>query len=601
MAEQETSQISNEEELLKDLKGRFLRDYHAKQHWIQKKREWSNFYDSEQWTSEEIRVLESRSQPVVTINRIKPKVDSIVGMELGLKVNTKAFDKGTGDFELAKFISEGMRHVETRNDFDQLESEAFKDQIIDGLGWYEVGLRWEDLDPEITISHLDNEDVFEDCDSKKDDLSDAKQISKSIWTAQEDAIELFPGDKDAIDGLMENPADADPVITSKKTAQDQYKYTGDASVPVDYASFVDKKLRRVRLTTTYYRTSFRRQFLTASGLGVVETTAMSESDVTKTKDSFPNAVTWEQLGHKLNVATFCWNKILEHKKDVAAWDLDAKFPLVKVPGHRVRNKTKPGMYYGLVKQMMDPQREVNKRRSKMLHLLSTNQIQMEKGAVDDVELARSEAARADALLITNPGFAFQWRPQLDLAQSQFQLLQESKNEIDNVGIRGEIEGVSKATSGRDFQLRQQQATQSLREMFANARGARRRVFLIVLDFMQQFWTNQKLIRITDDPEAGTIVLNKKVVDPDGVERIENNVSLGKYDIIVEEAPETVTLQGETFEILSNLAMKGLPIPMDMLIESSPIPNKKRLLERIQQQQEQQAQMAQAGAAGAPPQ
>lgn len=594
------------EDLLKELKGRFCRDLKAHKEWCSSKKVCDEFYDGDQWTDEERKVLRSRNQPDVTINRTKPKIDSIIGMEAGLKVNTKAFDRGTQDFETAKFISEALRQVEYLNDFDTTENLAFGDQIIAGRGYYEVSIKWDGLEADPDIKRLYNEDVVRDCDGREADLSDSNHIHKSIWTSIEKAKMLFPECADELDACMESGEEVS--ITDgngRGDRPDQYagaSKDGATAMAGDYSDFVDKKLKQIRLTTTQYRVPFKRSFLTAKGLGVVEITGMSEGDIAKTEENFENAVKWDQLGYRVNVATYCWNEILEQKEDIRPYDKDGKFSIVFVPGFPSRSKDKSHLDYGLVKQMLDPQREVNKRRSKMLHILSTNSIMVEEGAIDDVQKLRTEAAKPDGLIILRPG-AFNKimrETRTDLAASQFQLLQEAKNEIDSVGIRGEVEGQSEATSGRDFQLRQQQATQSMRQLFSNLRAARRRVFLLVLDIIQQHWTSQRLVRITDDPDAGAIVLNQTVKDPTtGEEIVQNDVSLGKYDLIIEEAPETVTLQGETFEILAGLAEKGYPIPMDMLIESSPIPNKKKLLEKMQQQaQAQQMAAQQAASAGA---
>ena len=595
-----------EDDLLKELKGRFVRDLKSHREWCTEKRLWSKFYDGEQWTQDELQVLRDRNQPDVTINRIKPKIDSIIGMQTGLKVNTRAYDRGTQDFETAKFISEAMRQVEYLNDFDQTESEAFADQIIDGRGWYEVDIAWDGLEADPKITRIDNEDVIKDCDGRKPDLSDHKQIHKSVMTSLEDAKSLFPGESDTFDECINYPDLPGVDAAHLNVRPDQYKSGENVTGMADYTDFVDKKLRRVRLVTTHWRTPFRRTFLTAKGLGVLEITDMPKSEVDKTLETFENAIKWDQLGYRLNVATYCWNKILESKQDIKPYDKDGKFNFVFVPGYASRNKEKPNLDYGLVRQMVDPQKEVNKRRSKMLHILSTNQTTYEEGALDDPERFRQEAAKPDGMMKIRTGFGGKVirETRTDLAASQFQMLQEAKTEIDSVGIKGELEGQSKATSGRDFQLRQQQATMSMRQLFANLRAARRRVFLLVLDIIQQHWTSERLVRITDDPEAGTIVLNQKAVDPNtGEEKILNNVSLGKYDLIIEEAPETVTLQGETFDGLLEMAKLGMPIPPDILIETSQLPNKKKVLDRMQQMAQARAEIAleqQAAMAGQQP-
>ena len=51
--------------------------------------------------------------------------------------------------------------------------------------------------------------------------------------------------------------------------------------------------------------------------------------------------------------------------------------------------------YGMVRDMISPQDEINKRRSKMLHHLSVDRMTYEDGAVQDADIAQTERAKPD--------------------------------------------------------------------------------------------------------------------------------------------------------------------------------------------------------------
>jgi hypothetical protein len=53
-----------------------------------------------------------------------------------------------------------------------------------------------------------------------------------------------------------------------------------------------------------------------------------------------------------------------------------------------------GDRYGFVRNLKSPQDEVNHRRSKALHLLNSRRVVSEKGAVDDIEVARTRMGEA---------------------------------------------------------------------------------------------------------------------------------------------------------------------------------------------------------------
>src|SRR3990167_3037274 len=51
------------------------------------------YYDSIQWTPEEVSKLRLQKQAATVINRCKPKVDSLMGMERANRTTAKAFPR----------------------------------------------------------------------------------------------------------------------------------------------------------------------------------------------------------------------------------------------------------------------------------------------------------------------------------------------------------------------------------------------------------------------------------------------------------------------------------------------------------------------------
>ncbi len=118
--------------------------------------------------------------------------------------------------------------------------------------------------------------------------------------------------------------------------------------------------------------------------------------------------------------------------------------------------------------------------------------------------------------------------------------------------------------------------------------------------MQQFWTSDKLVKITDDPQAKEVILNQRVTDPNtGEVVVVNDWKLGKYDIKVDEDLETPNQRTERFQQLAALgevALKaGEPFPLEMLIQASDLDNKDEWLAAIKARREQQMKMLQAQA------
>ena len=77
-----------------------------------------DYYDGHQWTAAEQAVLNARSEPMITNNRIKMKVDGMVGIEQRSRVDPKAYPRNQADEQAADVITKALLYVDDKTDFD---------------------------------------------------------------------------------------------------------------------------------------------------------------------------------------------------------------------------------------------------------------------------------------------------------------------------------------------------------------------------------------------------------------------------------------------------------------------------------------------------
>jgi hypothetical protein len=218
-----------------------------------------------------------------------------------------------------------------------------------------------------------------------------------------------------------------------------------------------------------------------------------------------------------------------------------------------------------------------------------------------VEKARRQAVRPDGAIEVNPGYfdRFRFEKNADLATAQFQLLQEHKNSIDlkgpNATMLGDKAGGSASASGKAIIASQQGGMVSLGDLLDSLRHLDKRVFRAIWARIRQFWTAEKWIRVTDDERnVKWVGLN---VDPaqmqmgmqqnpemqEKIAGVVGNLAELDCDIIIDEAPDSITPALEQWQALTELAKGGIPIPPDVLIESAPnLKNKDRILDRMKE-------------------
>ena len=85
--------------------------------------------------------------------------------------------------------------------------------------------------------------------------------------------------------------------------------------------------------------------------------------------------------------------------------------------------------------------------------------------------------------------------------------------------------------------------------------------------------------------------------------VKNNVATLDVDIVIDESPDTVTLQAEQFEQIVSIAQAGIPFPPEVLLEESALRNKRQLIDKLKgadnpqiaQQQQEAASLGKAKA------
>ncbi len=86
-----------------------------------------DYYDEKQLTADEIAELKRRGQPVVISNRIKRKVNSLMGLEKQTRKDPKAFPRNPDDEQSAAAATDAIRYVCEDSRWDDKRSECAKE------------------------------------------------------------------------------------------------------------------------------------------------------------------------------------------------------------------------------------------------------------------------------------------------------------------------------------------------------------------------------------------------------------------------------------------------------------------------------------------
>jgi hypothetical protein len=243
--------------------------------------------------------------------------------------------------------------------------------------------------------------------------------------------------------------------------------------------------------------------------------------------------------------------------------------------------------YGFFRDWRGAQDEINQRRSKALHLLNTRRALMERGAVDDIELARREAARPDGLIEINKGYRFDFDDTRSVSDSKgnMEMLADAKNEIDQYGPNPGLAGSPiDPSSGRAIELLQAAGIAELGPFFISYRHWKLRVYRALWCAIQRHWQQERWIRVTDDQDLMSFIqVNGWEIDPQsGTPVAINQLGNLDVDIILGEGPNGVNTMSDAFDSLVGLAKTGTAVPPELIVELSSLPAsvKKRAMKHL---------------------
>src|SRR6185295_12940093 len=112
------------------------------------------YYDSEQWSEAEKTKLAAQKQAATVINRCKPKVDSLMGMERANRTTAKAHPRTPIHTKGAEAATEAVRFCLQDNMFERHRSDAWENMLIEGTGGIEICVKPYDKTFKIDIRQI---------------------------------------------------------------------------------------------------------------------------------------------------------------------------------------------------------------------------------------------------------------------------------------------------------------------------------------------------------------------------------------------------------------------------------------------------------------
>ena len=563
------------------------------------------YYRGDQWDPDDQAALESEGRPALTINTILPTVNTILGEQSTRRADIQFKPRRGGDQDVAHTLTKLYLQISDNNKLDWVEQQVFSDGLImDGRGFFDVRMDFSDhVEGEVRITAKDPLDILIDPDAKDSDPKTWNEVFESKWMTLDEISELYGKKKAerllfvAENGMSFGPDSVEYMENRFGDTETNDDYFG-AGVPGDEEY---RNVKSLRVIERQHKKLTRTSFFVDPNTGDQRQAPDSWLDAKVKKFAKKHDLSvMSKVIRKVRWTVTC-DQIVLHDD----WSPYKEFTIVPFFCYFRR-----GRPFGVVRNLLSPQEQLNKIASQELHIVNTTANSgwmVEAGSLVGMTADDLEEHGAETGLVLE--YARGTQPPSKIQPNQIptgldRIAMKAAANIKTIsGVNDSMLGTDSAeVSGIAIRAKQNRGAIMIQVPLDNLRKTRQYLAEKILDLVQTFYTEERVIQVTNEADPmkprEQMVINE--MTPEG--EVINNLMVGEYDVVVATAPARDSFDETQFAEALSLRQAGVVIPDDAIIEYSHLARKGELATRIRQmtgqepptpeQQEAQAQQQQ---------
>tara|TARA_B100000902_G_scaffold260268_1_gene246507 strand:- start:18384 stop:20501 length:2118 start_codon:yes stop_codon:yes gene_type:complete len=565
--------------------------------YIQMAKKCDMYYRGDQWDEFDMQELDDQGRPALTINTILPTINAVLGEQSTKKADIQFKPRGGGNQDVADVLTKVYQQIADNNKLDWIENQVFSDGLIQDRGYFDVRIDFSDhVMGEVRIEAKDPLDILIDPDAKHYDPRTWNEIFETKWMSIDEIEEIYGQEQaDKLRMLAETGTTlgADSMEFEEERYGDTEEYNYGQQYPTDPENA--RMLRSIRVIERQYYRLKDCMFYLDPVTGDMREVPYNWSK--KKRENFADTFGLDILNK--TVRKVRWTVTADTVVLFDDWSPYRNFTIV--PYFPYFRRGKP---FGMVRNLLSPQEQLNKITSQELHIVNTTANSgwiVENGSLagmtaDDLE---EHGAETGLVLEFNRGST----PPAKIPPNQIPTGLDRLGQKAAANIK-QISGITDAMLGQDsaevsgvaIQAKQNRGSMLLQVPLTNLSKTRQYLAESILHLVQGFYTEERVIQITDeeDPYKPRVPLRVNQMTPEGL--VINDLQLGEYDVVVSSAPARDNFDEMQFAEAISLRQVGVPIPDDMIVEYSHLSRKADIADRIRKIQgtgppsEQQVQM-----------
>ena len=560
----------------------FTRAWNGHLTYVKQAEKYNEFYLGEQWEEDARRQLDEEGRPVLTLNEIMQVINAVRGHYSRTRVDPSFRPaRGGATADVAKTLTRVMDAIFDSNDYvERIEPQMFEDGIVEDRGFVDVRMDFV-RNPlgEVALRSLNPRQVIIDPEATEYDPSTWKEVQVVRWLSLTD-IEAYYGKamRKKVESVATTP---DNTLGDNSVKFESFDQNGSITPWNEGAT--DYRVRSVRVIERQHRRMGRAKELFDPHTGECRVVP------THWDDERTNRVA-ETYGYRIRhraIPRIRWTVSADHVTLHDDWSPYEEFTVV--PYFPMFRRGRPS---GLARHLIDPQEQLNKIESQVLHTINTTANSgwtVEAGSLVNMSEADLERRGAESGLVLVYGRNRQAPEKITpnpMPSGLESYAQKAGHYVRNlVGAEALLGQQPKSSvSGVALGAAEDKALLGLQVVFDNLNYTRKLVVRRVLDCVQHYYTEHRVFTVTDwrNPDQPEAEVEINAVDAAG--QAVNDVSVGTYDVRIDSTPTRATLEDHQFAQILELRKAGVMIPDHHVILASQLEGRREIAAQVKQMQ-----------------
>lgn len=589
--ESETEQsdpVERDESKIRAARKRFEEscDHHKKAH-AEAHRAQQFFHNTDgegQWDPADIAYLRDQGRPVFSFNIVKSKIETMLGMYADAQRRPVVSSSSNRSRVVADVIDAVKEQILQDAQYDRKSARQFRSGVISGESSIQVEVVPSPKGPgwiAVNLHRLMSFETHWDPASIEPDRSDARYVFWDRWMGKQAFEHEYPEHAHEFDALMGRGAsESEGEIPLGEVG------IGNVDLREDYRDdnvnhyYADRRKHQIRVIRYEYKEWAPAWYVTDLQSGRREEVTQEQADNAQlAADVYGMAIQVEKTDvERVRVCEFIGSTMLAEYDEAGPFDGFSIVPFT----YMVDEET--GTAYGFVRNLFDPQQELNKSKSLEIEYIAQGAapgVTAEEGAILDEDQFRAELRRPGGIAKVRKGAfaeqAVQNRAATPPSPAVMARAEQAVNllaEISGIPSSANLIPAEHAQAGITVAIRHNKARQSVQDPFSNFEDSQREVVRRVVEAITRSMPDDQIASILGS-EDRFVIQGGQLIEvedgPNGQRQVKSQADMRMmrnldWRLEFEHTTENSTLRMMQLQIWMALKEVGVPVDPEMMVE-----------------------------------